>query len=65
MWWRRLRAREVGVVDVVGAVAKLEDRGTAGGSTACLHIITIRIVSHTSLITTFSIISLTIAIIRM
>ena len=57
MWWRRLRACEVGEHAGGGAgVAPLEEGGTAGGSTACLHIITIRmvIILYTSPIAIFA-----------
>ena len=64
----RLFAREVGEVVAVGVVvvgAIQEDRGTAGGSTACLQLTTIRIaIALTLLITSSAIISQTIAIIR-
>ena len=68
---RRLLAREVGVgadkaSDVVfNTVAILDDRGTAGGSAACLHIGTIRVpIALALFITTDTIIALTISIIR-
>ena len=42
------------------SITILEMRGTSGGTATCLHITTIRIVSHASIITTFSISALTI-----